>query len=291
MSRPLRIEYAEALYHVTSRGNARRSIFKDDKDREMFLSILEEINDRYHWLCHAYCLMNNHYHLVIETPDANLSKGMRQLNGVYTMRFNRHHGSVGHVFQGRYKAIVVQKESHLLEVCRYVVLNPVRARVVETPEPWRWSSYRATAGLERAHPCLTTDWVLGQFGSKRRRAEKRYRAFVMDGIRGHRIWKDVKGQSILGDGDFVNRLIDYARGYEEVKEIPKVQRYLNRPGLKEIFENTEGEKRKRDRRIAEAVKRWGYSEKEIADCLRLHYSTVSRLIGREADLQTSKSKT
>jgi REP element-mobilizing transposase RayT len=291
MSRPLRIEYAEALYHVTSRGNARRSIFKDDKDREMFLSILEEINDRYHWLCHAYCLMNNHYHLVIETPDANLSKGMRQLNGVYTMRFNRHHGSVGHVFQGRYKAIVVQKESHLLEVCRYVVLNPVRARVVETPEPWRWSSYRATAGIEKAHPCLTTDWVLGQFGSKRRRAEKRYRAFVMDGIRGHRIWKDVKGQSILGDGDFVNRLIDYARGYEEVKEIPKVQRYLNRPGLKEIFENTEGEKRKRDRRIAEAVKRWGYSEKEIADCLRLHYSTVSRLIGREADLQTSKSKT
>jgi hypothetical protein len=132
---------------------------------------------------------------------------------------------------------------------------------------------------------------LGQFGSKRRRAEKRYRAFVMDGIRGHRIWKDVKGQSILGDGDFVNRLIDYARGYEEVKEIPKVQRYLNRPGLKEIFKNTEGEKQKRDRGIAEAVKRWGYSEKEIADYLRLHYSTVSRLIGRKADLQTSKSKT
>jgi putative transposase len=291
MSRPLRIEYAEAVYHVTSRGNARRSIFKDDKDREMFLSILEEVNDRYHWLCHAYCLMNNHYHLVIETPDGNLSKGMRQLNGVYTMRFNRRHGSVGHVFQGRYKAIVVQKESHLLEVCRYVVLNPVRARVVEAPEPWRWSSYRATAGKEKAHPCLATDWVLGQFGSKRRRAEKRYRAFVMDGIGGHGIWEDVKGQSILGGGDFVNRLIDYARGYEEVKEIPKVQRYLNRPSLNEIFENTKGEKRKRDRGIAEAVKRWGYSEKEIADYLRLHYSTVSRLIGREADSETSKSKT
>jgi REP element-mobilizing transposase RayT len=291
MSRPLRIEYAEAVYHVTSRGNARRPIFKDHKDREMFLSILEEINDWYHWLCHAYCLMNNHYHLVIETPDANLSKGMRQLNGVYTMRFNRRHGSVGHVFQGRYKAIVIQKESHLLEVCRYVVLNPVRAGVVEAPEPWGWSSYRATAGVEKTHPCLMTDWVLGQFGSKRRTAEKRYRTFVMDGIGGHGIWGDVKGQSILGEGDFVNRLIDYARGYEEVKEIPKVQRYLNRPSLNEIFENTEGEKRKRNRGIAEAVKRWGYSEKEIADYLRLHYSTVSRLIGRKADLQTSKSKT
>jgi REP element-mobilizing transposase RayT len=182
MSRTLRIEYAEAVYHVTSRGNARRSIFKDDSDRGMFLNILAEVNDGYHWFCHAYCLMNNHYHLVIETPDGNLSKGMRQLNGVYSMRFNRHHGSVGHVFQGRYKAIVAQKESHLLEVCRYVVLNPLRAKVVEVPGRWRWSSYRATAGIERAHPCLTVERVLGQFGTKKRTAEMRYRVFVMDGI-------------------------------------------------------------------------------------------------------------
>jgi len=257
----------------------------------MLLNILEEVNDRYHWFCHAYCLMNNHYHLVIETPDGNLSKGMRQLNGLYTMRFNRRHGSVGHVFQGRYKAILIQKESHLLEVCRYVVLNPVRAKVVEAPERWRWSSYRGTAGIEEAHPCLTIDWVLGQFGSKKRTAEKRYRAFVIDGIGGHRIWDDVKGQSILGDGDFVNRLIDYARGYEGVKEIPKIQRYLNRPSLTEIFKNTRGEKRKRDTGIAEAVKRWGYSEREVADYLGLHYSTVSRLIRKEADSETSKSKT
>jgi len=291
MSRPLRIEYAEAVYHVTSRGNARRSIFKDDKDRWMLLDILEEVNDRYHWFCHAYCLMNNHYHLVIETPEGNLSKGMRQLNGIYTMRFNRRHGSVGHIFQGRYKAILVQKESHLLEVCRYVVLNPLRAKAVEVPERWRWSSYRATAGIERAHPCLTIDWILGQFGSKRRTAHKRYRAFVMDGIRGHRIWDGVKGQSILGDEDFVSRLIDYAKGYEEVKEIPKVQRYLNRPSLTEIFKNVREEKRKRDRGIAEAVNRWGYSEREVAEYLRLHYSTVSRLIRRGADFKISKYKT
>jgi putative transposase len=289
MSRPLRIEYAEAIYHITSRGNARMSIFKDDKDRRMLLNILEEVNDRYHWFCHAYCLMNNHYHLVIETSDGNLSKGMRQLNGIYTMRFNRRHGSVGHVFQGRYKAIVIQKESYLLEVCRYVVLNPQRAKLVEAPE--RWSSYRATAGIEKAHPCLTIDWVLGQFGSKKRTAEKRYRAFVMDGIRGHRIWDYVKGQSILGDEDFVSRLIDYARGYEEVTEIPKVQRYLSRPNLPKIFRNAREEKRKRDRGIAEAVKRWGYSEREVADYLGLHYSTVSRLIRRGANIETSKSKT
>jgi REP element-mobilizing transposase RayT len=257
----------------------------------MFLNIVEEVNDRYHWLCHAFCLMNNHYHLVIETPDGNLSKGMRQLNGVYTMRFNRRHGSVGHVFQGRYKAILIQKESHLLQACRYVVLNPVRAKGVRIPERWRWSSYRATAGIERAHTCLTTDWVLGQFGLKRRTAEKRYRAFVMDGIGGGRIWDEVKGQSILGDGDFVSRLVDYARGYGEVKEIPKSQRYLKRPSLTEIFKNTRGERRRRDRGIAEAVRRWGYSEREVADTLKLHYSTVSRLIRKGADSKTSKSKT
>jgi putative transposase len=215
---------------------------------------------------------------VIETPDGNLSKGMRHLNGVYTMRFNRHHRSIGHVFQGRFKAILVQKESHLLEVCRYVVLNPVRAKVVEIPERWRWSSYRATARMEKAHPCLTTDWVLAQFGSKKRIAEKRYRAFVKDGIEGHRIWEDVKGQSILGERDFVDRLIDFVRGYEEVIEIPKGQRYMTRPSLGEIFKDTEGGKQKRDAGIADAVTKWGYSEREVANHLGLHYSTVSRLI-------------
>jgi putative transposase len=206
-------------------------------------------------------------------------------------RLGQSWGSVRHVFQGRYKAILIQKESHLLEVCRYMVLNPWRAKVVELPERWRWSSYRATAGIERAHPCLTIDWILGQFGSKRRTAEKRYRAFVMDGIRGHRIWDDVKGQSILGDEDFVSRLIDYAGGYGEVKEIPRVQRYLNRPNLTGIFKNTGREKRKRDRAIAEAVKRWGYSEREVADYVRLYYSTVSRLFRRGANIERSKSKT
>lgn len=234
--------------------------------------------------------MNNHYHLVIETPDGNLSKGMRQLNGVYTMRFNKRHDIVGHLFQGRYKAILVQKETHLLEVCRYVVVNPVRAKVAESPERWRWSSYRGTAGMEKPHPCLTTEWVLGQFGSRRRAAERKYRGFVRDGIGERTIWDDVRGQSILGEGDFVDRLIDYVRGYEEVKEIPKGQRYVNRPSLGEMFKDTEGERRKRNRKIADAVERWGYSQREVADHLGLHYSTVSRLINA-GELKISKLKT
>src|SRR3990172_2619948 len=130
MARPLRIEYNGAVYHVTSRGNERKNIFKDDEDRLLFLDTLKKVSEKYNWLCHAYCLMNNHYHLVIETPDGNLSRGMWQLNGVYTQRYNARHYSVGHIFQGRYKAILIQKDSHLLEVSRYVVLNPVRAKAV-----------------------------------------------------------------------------------------------------------------------------------------------------------------
>ena len=160
MARPLRIEYDGALYHVTSRGNERKAIFRDDTDRELFLATLFRVTERFHWICHAYCLMNNHYHLVIETPDGNLSKGMRQLNGVYTQAFNRRHRRVGHLFQGRFKGILVQKESHFLEVCRYVVLNPVRAKAVDHPRLWAWSSYRATGGLATIPRCLTVDEIL-----------------------------------------------------------------------------------------------------------------------------------
>jgi putative transposase len=126
MARPLRIEYDGAFYHLTSRGNERKAIFKDDTDRQLFLDSLSQVTERFHWLCHAYCLMDNHYHLVVETPDANLSQGMRQLNGVYTQAYNRRHRRVGHLFQGRFKGILVQKESHFLEVCRYVVLDERR---------------------------------------------------------------------------------------------------------------------------------------------------------------------
>src|SRR5207247_381934 len=147
MARPLRLSYPGALYHVTARGNARQAIYTDDADRQMFLLVLEDVETRYHWLCHAYCLMDNHYHLLLETPQGNLSAGMRQVNGVYTQRFNRRHGRVGHIFQGRFKAILVERESYLLELCRYLVLNPVRAGIVRQPERYRWSSYRATAGL------------------------------------------------------------------------------------------------------------------------------------------------
>lgn len=289
MARPLRIEYEGAVYHITSRGNEKKPIFKDEKDRDIFLDILNEVNKRYNWICHAYCLMNNHYHLIIETPDGNLSKGMRQLNGVYTQIFNRRHHRVGHIFQGRYKAILIQKESHLLEVCRYVVLNPVRAKAVKHPEQWRWSSYRATAGLEKPHPCLTTDWILGQFSSQKGSARRRYREFIKAGIGGETIWSKVKGQILLGEEDFIEEFINYVKGHEDIKEIPKSQRYVSRLRLDSLFkENILKDKRMRNKKIVEASERYGYSQKEVADYLGMHYSTISRIIKNET---TSKNKT
>lgn len=146
MSRSLRISYAGALYHITSRGDGREKIYLSDNDREIFLSILNDVYNKFNWQFHAYCLMSNHYHLLVETPRANLSKGMQYLNGVYTQRFNRIHNRVGHVFQGRFKSILVEKESYLLELARYIVLNPVRAKMVSSVVDWPWSSYLATKG-------------------------------------------------------------------------------------------------------------------------------------------------
>ncbi len=164
MARPIRIEFAGALYHITSRGDRREDIYHDDTDREGWLDVLGEVCTRHNWVVHAFCLMSNHYHLIAETPDGNLSKGMRQLNGVYTQRFNRRHGVVGHLFQGRYKAILVQRDAYLLELTRYVVLNPVRARMVKDPMDWPWSSYGATVGCVSAPDWLECDWLLAQFG-------------------------------------------------------------------------------------------------------------------------------
>jgi putative transposase len=277
MARPLRIEYPGALYHITTRGNARRAIFKDDRDRLVFLDTLHRVSDRYHWLCHAYCLMGNHYHLVVETPDGNLSVGMRQLNGIYTQTYNRRHRRVGHVFQGRFKAILVDKESYLLEVCRYVVLTPVRAKAAAHPAEWKWSSYGGTAGRSKAHAALTTDWILSPFGRRRRDAERRYREFVKDGIDGESIHENVIAQSLLGSEKFIERLLGRARGQEKIKEIPKWQRHLGRRPLRDLFAAVDGKER-RNRIIAAAVLRHGYTQMRIAQHLGMHYSTISRIM-------------
>ncbi len=282
MARPLRLEYSGAIHHVTARGNAQAAIFLDDEDRDSFLAVLAECIARFAWICHAYCLMDNHYHLIIETPDANLSAGMRQLNGVYTQRFNRRHGRVGHVFQGRFKGILVERDSYLLELCRYVVLNPVRAKMVRDVSQYAWSSYLATTGSIPAPPWLQTDWILSQFSSERKAARLEYRNFVAEGIGAVSPWSELKGQVLLGGEQFVNKLqplLDEASGF---KEFPRAQRLMNRPALEALFPfGAKANKTVRDEAIRKACLAYGYSLAEIARAAGVHYSTVSRVLKGE----------
>ena len=278
MARPLRIEFPGALYHVTAKGNARQDIFLDDEDREQFLAVLSRVVSRFHLLLHAYCLMDNHFHLVVETPDGNLSNTMRQLNGVYTQAFNRRHQRVGHVLQGRFKAIIVDRDSYLLELCRYVVLNPVRAKITRKPGTYPWSSYCATAGLTPTPPYLTIDWLLSQFGLQRAAAQRKYQAFVADGIGQSSPWEHVQGQVLLGSERFVERLAPGLRDKRLLKEIPRRQRFAARPTLSQMFSTrTRVDRSRRNEAIRQAHLDHGYTLSEIGHAVGLHYATISRI--------------
>jgi putative transposase len=170
------------VYHVTARGNRGERIFRKDDDSEQFLRTLADVVPRFGWRCHAYCLLPNHFHLVIETPHANLSAGMHRLNGRYAAWFNRRHAFEGHVFQRRFHAVLVESEWHLLELARYVTLNPVRAGLCDAPSQWRWSSYGATVGATAIPAFLDVDRVLAHFGSTRARAQRNLARFVADGL-------------------------------------------------------------------------------------------------------------
>jgi REP element-mobilizing transposase RayT len=269
MARPLRLEFSGAIYHLTSRGNARQRIFFTDADRELFLTTLGGVVRRYHWICHAYCLMANHYHLLVETTKANLSIGMRQLNGIYTQSFNRRRNRIGHLFQGRFKAILVERDSHLLELCRYIVLNPARIKGGAKVRGWKWSSYRATAGLTAAPEFLSTEWILEQFGTKRLQAQKQYRQFVRDGL-ASRPWEDLKGQIYLGSEAFIEK---HAPPEKNLREIPRAQWRAAKPSLARLFANGD------EKTIAKAYQH-GYRLHEIAAHLGVHYATVSRRLKR-----------
>ena len=273
MARPLRIEFPGALYHVINRGNARNAIYHSDCDRRDFFHILHHVVKRYRWRCHAYCLMGNHYHLLIETPEANLSKGMRQMNGVYTQSFNRRYRRVGHLFQGRYKAILVERDPYLLEVARYIVLNPVRAKLAEAAAHYPWSSYRSTAGLRQPEPFLTTAWILGQFAGESRRAQHCYRTFVRQGIKGEAAAVAIKGRVILGSESFTQAYGLRNDAGASLAEVPKAQRFAGRPALAVIFTNGTASKPARNHLIRVACLEYGYSLAEVARYLGLHYST------------------
>ncbi|OGX04343.1 MAG: hypothetical protein A3G87_04055 [Omnitrophica bacterium RIFCSPLOWO2_12_FULL_50_11] len=202
MARPLRIEYPGAFYHVYSRGLERREIFRDRCDFEKFLKILTEVQKARSFICHSYCLMPNHYHLYLETPLANLSKVMQETNGRYTQSYNRRYKRVGPLFQGRYKAKLIDEEAYSLQLSRYIHLNSVKAKMVKGPEGWEWSSYGAFMGKKKPEIFLETGWLLKQIGSRRE-----FERFTLEGL--HDSWDPVEAnrrRPILGSERFVERI-------------------------------------------------------------------------------------
>jgi REP element-mobilizing transposase RayT len=254
-------------------------IFGNDRDRECFLELLAAAVKKFRWACHSYCLMGNHYHLLIETPEANLGRGMRQLNGIYTQTFNRLHRRTGHLLQGRYKAILVEKESYLLELCRYVVLNPVAARMADAPSAWRWSSFPSTAGICPAPGFLTTRWVLAQFGDNLEQARQRYVEFVHGGLKCSSPWEGLRGGVLLGEDSFVERFREQSGEWSGAEEVPKDQRFAHRPSLEELFAGKDSKEEKSLATFAAHVE-WSYSLKDIGCFLGRHYATVSKMIKR-----------
>jgi len=239
MSRPLRVEFEGALYHVTSRGNARQNIYEDDTDRHRFLELLAREIHQHRWFCYAYCLMGNHYHLLIETPEANLRRGMARLNGMYSQWFNRRHLRVGHLFQGRYKTILVEKESHFLRLCRYVVLNPVRAGLVARVDQWEWSSYRPTAYGGDSASWLSTNWILSQFGTDSARAQRAYRRFVAEGAGEPSPWEELRGQIYLGGERFLKEMSQRIKNLPREQVSEEVMR-PDRPTIEQIYTGVAG---------------------------------------------------
>lgn len=237
MARALRIEYPGAFYHVTSRGNERKEIFRSGTDRERFLSYLESASVRYGAVVHVYCLMANHYHLLVETPLGNLSRIMGHINGAYTTYFNLKQQRSGHLFQGRYKAILVDKDEYAEELSRYIHLNPVRAEIVSGPAEYRWSSYCAYCGLTPSPLWLNTQFVLSLFGSNEAMAKVKYREFVERSDAQDRPGplRSAVAETILGSESFVRSIKErHLKETPADRELPSLRRLSVSPSLQAI---------------------------------------------------------
>lgn len=250
-----------------------------------WLELFGQVCSRFNWRCHAYCQMTNDYHLVIETPECNLAQGMRQLNGVYTQWVNRTHKRVDHVFQGRYKAILVEKHNYLLELARYVVLNPVRAGMVSDVGGWAWSSYPAMLGQTTLPPWLQTDWLLGQFGRQRNHAIAGYIDFVRAGIGLPSVWDKLQGQIYLASEKFIERMQSSHASDKAMDEILRIQRRSLAKFLMHYQADYANDPRTG---MALAYLTGDYAMKAIAEAFGVHYATVSRAVKAYEDERENK---
>ena len=300
MARQLRIEFEHAFYHITARGTEKKSIFLDRNDRNRFMFYLHENQQRYDVVNYAYVLMRNHYHLFLETIRANLSRFMHDLNTSYTVYFNRRQARVGPLFQGRYKAILVDSEKYMLELTRYIHLNPIRAKLLASPEEYLWSSYRVYLGKD-ADQFVSTTWAKERFGRRWRRG---YRDFIEQGMAGKDPFENLKAGFILGSDKFVDKIKSMLTGKKVDKEIPATK---NLVGLKlnEIIDETSRYfqinrsdivKRKRGflpRKVALylARKLTQASINEIAEAFGIYHSAVSKAVSRLRDETNRNEKT
>ncbi len=242
MARPLRINYPGAFYHVTSRGNERKDVFRSKRDREKFLEYIESAVKRYNAVIHAFCLMDNHYHLLLETPSGNLPQIMMHINGAYTNYFNVKRERAGHLFQGRYKAILVDMDEYAKELSRYIHLNPVRAKLVDTPEEYEWSSYPYYIGVKKPPEWLYRDFILQYFSNKISIAQKGYRGFVnaMLAKKYDNPLDEVVGSTLLGSPSFVAYITDTVLSDNKPdKEVPALKEFIRRASMKEIVDEVE----------------------------------------------------
>ena len=280
MSRPVRIEFPGAVYHITSRSNVGQLVFTCDDDRKMFLSALGMVASRFGWLIHGYVLMDDHYHVAVETPEANLSKGMRQLNGVYTQYFNRTYQMIGPLFHGRFKGILLEKDTYLLEVCRYIVLNPVGSGKVKSADKYRWSSFRSTVGQVKTPDWLFTEWILSSFGKSTAASQKKYSQYVKQGVGDTSPLTSKSQQVLLGSPEFLKKMQPLLDNNLLAKKKPR--RATRRRSLKRIFSNLDGQPRSyRNEQICRAHIDYAYTLAEIGDHLGLHYTTVSKVVNSE----------
>jgi len=273
MARPLRIEFANAVYHVTCRGHRREDIFRSRADRFAWLAEMEKVCERFHFLVHCYCQMTNHFHLLVETPEGNLGQGMRQLNSAYSQSFNRRHELVGAVMQGRYKAILVQKETYLLELARYIALNPVRAAMVDRPESWPWSSHRFMLGQKPAPSWLNMHWLLSQFGLDEYDSSRAYESFVLAGIGKESPLCNVSHQCLLGSEEF----IEQCRKDPPERASEEIARNQRRALAKSLAEYAL-EYPQREHAMAAAYRSTAFTMSQIAVHFGVTLKTVSRAI-------------
>jgi len=274
MSRPIRIEYPGAIYYITSRTPNSVLAFRDDRDKVRFLDILTQTIKRSQWICHGYCLMDDHYHLIIETPKGNLSQGMRQINGIYTQEYNRRYFKKGALFKGRFKTVLFDKNENLLNLARHIVLNPVRAGLADYASQFRWSSYKETAGLAEGKTAITKrDWILAQFGESQQEAEQRYQDFVNNKQATTDPWRAVRYQLLLGSKEFLDRHKEF------LGEPQKGKTNQDRIPLNKLFSSESGSNRsQRDQNICQAHLQHGYTLTEVGRHLGLHTSTVSKIL-------------